>query len=125
MAKNILIVEDDAMLSTIFEIYLTELGYNHRTAKSAEKAIQLCKENRPDVILMDFNIDGSINGIDTNRIIKTDFNIPVIYISSDLIDDIMEKGIIENVYGYLIKPLYKNNLKSTIEFAFKKHALKN
>ena len=126
MGRKILIVEDDKMLSTIFEIYITELGYNYiGNAKTSDKAIELCEKELPEIILMDIHIEGGTNGIETTKIIKEKFNIPVIYISSDFTSEIIKNAIHDNVYGFLQKPIYKNNLKSTIEFAFIKHKNKN
>ena len=126
MRRKILIVEDDRMLSTIFEIFITELGYNYiGNAKTADRAIELCEKELPEIVLMDIHIEGNTNGIETTKIINDKFNIPVIYISSDFTTEIIKNAIHDNVYGCLQKPIYKNNLKSTIEFAIIKHNLKN
>ena len=124
MAKKILIVEDDKMLSNIFEIYITELGYNLiGNAQSSEKAIEMCEKYKPDIILMDIQIMGENDGIETTKIIGEKFNIPVIYISGDFDKKKIKGAIFQNVYGYLMKPIYKNNLKSTIEFDLQKHKI--
>lgn len=120
--KKILIVEDDKMLSAIFEMYLSDLGYELvGVARNGEKAIEICRENHVDAILMDIHINGDIDGIATTQTIEDEFDIPVIFISSDLQPDTIKRAISKNSYGYLVKPVYKNNLKTTIEFACEKH----
>jgi len=120
--KKILIVEDDKMLSTIFEMYLAELGYELvDVVNSGKAAVDSCKKNEIDVILMDIHINGELDGIETTIIIKEKFDIPVIFISSDMDEQTVRRAITNNTYGYLVKPVYKNNLRSTIEFAYEKH----
>ncbi len=120
--KKILIVEDDKMLSTIFEMYLAELGYELvDVVNSGKEAVKSCQEKKVDIILMDIHINGEIDGIETTKIIKDKFDIPVIFISSDVDEETIKRAITNNTYGYLVKPVYKNNLKSTIEFAYEKH----
>jgi len=120
--KKILIVEDDKMLSTIFEMYLAELGYELVDVVNSGKAAETaCSENKIDVILMDIHINGKIDGIETTKLIKEKFDIPVIFISSDVDEQTIKRAITNNTYGFLVKPVYKNNLRSTIEFAYEKH----
>ncbi len=120
--KKILIVEDDKMLSTIFEMFVSDLGFELvGIAKSGKLAVEICKQKKVDVILMDVHINGEMDGIETSIIIGEKFNIPVIFISSDLSTDTIKRAIVKNTYGYLVKPIYKNNLKTTIEFAYEKH----
>ena len=122
--KKILIVEDDRMLCTIFNMFINELGYELLDfAASGKDAINLIKKNRPDVILMDIHLEGEMDGVETSDKIMKTFDIPIIYISSDVEDDTVTKAIMSNTYGFLVKPIYKEALGVTIEFAYKKHQL--
>ena len=120
--KKILIVEDDKMLCTIFEMFISELGHEMLgIAQTGEEAIDLCKNNLPDVILMDIHLQGKIDGIQSARVIQEKFNIPVIFISSDIEEETVHKAIFHNTYGFLVKPVYKTTLSTAIEFAYSKH----
>ena len=127
MAKKILIVEDDRMLLTIFQMFVQELGYEVAGATgSGEEALEVV-ENCPDIscVLMDIQLDGNMDGIATAREMAGRIKAPVI-LTSGLNDPALVKdAVMENVYGFLTKPLYRQNLGITIEYACAKYALDN
>ncbi len=121
---KILIVEDDNMLCTVFEMFLDELGYLHNgTVASGEAALNHLEENKPDLILMDIHLEGKIDGVDTAKIIFEKYNIPIIYISGDSDVTTVKRAVLSNTYGFMTKPVYKNSLELNIEFAVIKHQL--
>ncbi len=121
---KILIIEDDKMLSAIFEMFISEIGHEHiGTVTSCKDAIPLCKENRPDLVLMDIHLEGEKDGIETAKILGADFNIPVIYISGDTDKSTIINAVLKNTYGFLTKPLHKETLEIAVEFAITKHKL--
>jgi len=124
MSKKVLIVEDDNMLCTVFEMFVTSLGYELvGITHTGKDAIELINLNKPDVILMDIHLEGDIDGIETSKQIYSRFKLPVIYISSDIESETFEKAIQPNTYGFLVKPIYKPILQSTIEFCLAKFQL--
>jgi len=123
---KILIVEDDSMLCTVFEMFLDELGYSQcGTVASGEAALEHCESKTPDLILMDIHLDGEIDGIETAKRIFGKHNIPIIYISGDSDVSTVQRAILPNTYGFMTKPVYKNSLELNIEFALIKHNLLN
>jgi DNA-binding NtrC family response regulator len=120
--KKILIVEDDKMLCTIFEMFLKEIGHEITSiSRTGTDAIESCSENPADVVLMDIHLAGEIDGIEAARQIGEKYDIPVVYITGDTDRLTIEKSVLENTYGYMLKPLYKKNLEITLEFAYLKH----
>ena len=68
MTKKILIVEDDKMLCAIFEMFIMQLNYELiGISHTGKEAIEICKVNKPDVILMDIHLEGDLNGIETSK----------------------------------------------------------
>ncbi|NPA44437.1 MAG: response regulator [Chlorobi bacterium] len=123
---KVLIVEDDSMLCTVFEMFLDELGYSQcGTVPSGEDAIKHCETNKPDLILMDIHLKGEIDGIETAKKVLEKHNIPVIYISGDSDVSTVQRAVLPNTYGFMTKPVYKNSLELNIEFALLKHKLLN
>lgn len=122
VSRKVLVVEDDKMLSTIFRMFLTDLGHElvgfYTTGK---EAIEKCEEVLPDVILMDIHLSGEIDGITTVEIIQEKYNIPVIYISGDTEKETINRALQTKSYGYLIKPIDKTELGINIELACLKH----
>lgn len=124
--RKVLIVEDDKMLCTIFEMFIKQIGYELTgIAQKGADAISLCGINKPDVVLMDIHLEGDINGIDAAKKIHELYNIPVIYITSDIEKSTIQNAIYENTYGFLMKPIYQSNLQVALEFAFAKHKYDN
>tara|TARA_B110001454_G_scaffold218832_1_gene248157 strand:+ start:2893 stop:4440 length:1548 start_codon:yes stop_codon:yes gene_type:complete len=105
MKNNILWVDDEIELLESHIIYLTDKGYNILTANSGEDAIELCKESKIDLILLDEMMTG-IDGITTLKIIKGDYpDIPVIMVTKNEEEDFMEEAIAEQISYYLTKPV--------------------
>ena len=121
-SKKILIVEDDIMLSTVFMMFLKDLGYELiGIIKDGKQAIEKCKEILPDLILMDIHLPGEIDGIRTAEIIHQTYDIPIVYISGDTEESTVKRAIQSNSYGYLVKPIHKTSLGITIELSCTKH----
>jgi response regulator of citrate/malate metabolism len=122
LKKKILIVEDDKMLCTIFEMFIKQLDHDLvGISQTGEEALQICEINRPDVILMDIHLTGEMDGIETAKIISERFDIPVIFVTSDIEEDTIHSATYNNTYGFLMKPIYKSSLGVSIEFAYSKH----
>jgi len=120
--KKIIIVEDDKMLLTVFSLFVKELGHEVIGAyTNAEKAIEQCNINRPDVVLMDINLPGSIDGITAADKIYYEFDVPIIYISSYTDETTVTRAIKSSTYGYLVKPIDKISLGITIDLVYSKH----
>ena len=120
--ESVLVVEDDNMLCTIFEMFIKEIGYGHTaTVPNGEEALEICRKEKPDIVLMDIHLDGSLNGIQTAKIMGEEMNIPVIYISGDYNTETVKDAVLPNTYGFLVKPIHKDILQLNIEFSYAKH----
>lgn len=116
----ILIVEDDDIIARVTDWRLKNLGYTvcGRASTGAE-AMELVVKHKPDLVLMDINIRGEIDGIDTALMIKKGFNIPVIYITSHSDGPTLERAKETKPDGFIIKPFVDNDLRVAIELALK------
>ena len=118
MSGRIMIVEDEVLLSIVYQAELERIGYEVLTPViSGEEAIQLAEEERPDVILMDINLYGMLNGIETGRIIKSKYSIPIIFITGYADKKTEEQANSVSHYGYFVKPVDIVMLKPTIDKA--------
>jgi len=119
--EKILLVEDDNIIAKVAEWRLKNLGYTliGRAVTGAE-AMEFVVRNKPDVVLMDINIKGEIDGIETARMIKKGFNIPVIYVTSHSDGPTLERAKATQPDGFIIKPFEDNELRVAIELALKK-----
>jgi len=118
---NVLVVEDESIVSKDIQHSLKKLGYNVvGAAATGEKAIELVRSEKPDVVLMDIMLKGDMSGIDTAEIVKTEVNIPVIYLTAYADEATLAKAKITEPYGYIIKPFKEIDLHTSIEMAIYK-----
>ncbi|HTY15422.1 MAG TPA: response regulator [Methanoregulaceae archaeon] len=116
--SDILIVDDEAIITMQLEERLTAMGYSVvGMAASGEEAVAKAKTARPDLILMDIVMPGKINGIDAAKIITEELDIPVVFVTSYADDTIIEKAKHVRPYGYIVKPFDELGLKAAIEVA--------
>ena len=115
---KIIITEDDTVVSKNISIELGERGYKVLgVPESAEELLSLLSRSLPDIIIMDINLAGVIDGIEVASLVKSKFNIPIVYLTSDRDMHTLDRAKMTNPDGYLIKPFDVDELVSTIELA--------
>jgi two-component system, response regulator PdtaR len=78
--KNILIVEDEILIGMMLAESVRELGCRvSEVVTTGEEALLAVGKERPDAILMDINLDGKLDGIETARRITSEAAIPVVF----------------------------------------------
>jgi PAS domain S-box-containing protein len=120
--KNILIVEDESVLA--LEIKNQILQMDHIVTHiydSGEKALENIGSIRPDLVLMDIKLSGKMDGIETADNIRSQYDIPIIYMTAHSEDGTIQRAKITEPYGYLLKPIDGKDLHIAIEVALHKH----
>lgn len=80
---SVLVVEDESIVSKDIQHSLKKLGYNVvGAAATGEAAVKMAIELNPDIILMDIMLKGEMNGIDAAGRIRSETNIPVIFLTA-------------------------------------------
>jgi len=119
---KILICEDELLFTEDMSTTLGEFGYEiSGLAVTGEEAVRAAEEVRPDLILMDINLPGKIDGIEAAEQIRTHLDIPVVYLTAYSETDVFERAKQTEPYGYVSKPVRFVELTSTIETALYKH----
>jgi DNA-binding LytR/AlgR family response regulator len=119
---NILVVEDESIVSKDIQHSLKKLGYNVvGAASSGEKALELARTEHPDIVLMDIMLKGDMNGIETAEIIRQEMAIPVVFLTAYADESTLSKAKVTEPYGYIIKPFKEIDLHTSIEMAIYKH----
>lgn len=124
--KKVLIVEDSRLNAQITADILTRHGYETEIVTSGEEAVEKALNNikSPDLILMDIELKGAIDGIDAARIIQQHKDIPILFLTANASKEIMEKIKSVSAYGYVLKGVDEYVLISQIEMAFKLYEAK-
>lgn len=121
---KILIVEDDGIIAARMEEGLKRRGYDViGTFAAGEEAIEDAERNRPDLVLMDIELAGDLNGVMTADIIRDRFDIPVIFLTAYSDESLVQTAKMTEPYGYLVKPFQDAELVAAIETALYRHRI--
>lgn len=118
---RILVVEDEAVVARDIALQLTMLGYapvGHATR--GEQAIALALELHPDLVLMDIQLGGAMDGIAAAEIVREKTMIPVVFLTAYASDDTLERAKKVHPYGYVLKPFSERELRTVLEMALYK-----
>ncbi|MBC6424546.1 MAG: response regulator [Hormoscilla sp. SP12CHS1] len=117
--KKILVVEDELIAAKSLAKNLKRydvIGIVDR----GEKAIKVALEEQPDLVLMDIQLKGNVDGIEARTEIGKQLQITVIYITAYADKETMERAWATKPYGYLVKPFKFPQVLGTIEMALEK-----
>ena len=113
--KNILWIDDEIDLLRMHILFLKEKGYTTETASNGYDAIEILKEKTFDIILLDENMPG-ISGLDVLPEIKRLRPIiPVVMITKNEEEEIMDEAIGDNIDDYLLKPVNPKQILLSIK----------
>lgn len=116
--SKVLVVEDNKLNLKLFVDLLSLIDCEIISTRSGKNALELCAKNKPDLILMDIQLDG-VSGIDIIKNIKeneTLNKIPVVAISAYAMKNEELKIIESGCDMYLSKPISIEDFLSTVKF---------
>ncbi len=114
--KNILIVEDESIVALELQQYVKSLNYNVvAMVSNAVDCLHYINNEKIDLILMDVNIKGDIDGIECASSIKSLHEIPIIYITAFSDEETLERAVATNPSAYLVKPFNRDELKVALK----------
>ena len=121
---SILIADDDFTVGMQIEEMLTAMGYDVLgQAGSGREAIEMARDLRPDIILMDIVMPGELNGIEAAIKIKAESDIPIVFISGHGESSYIQEAKKIEPYGYVMKPFEPNEIRAFVEIALHKHKM--
>lgn len=122
--ETILVVEDNMIIAAHLQRILQGFGYHvPQTVTTGEAAIQVANEIKPDLALVDIQLAGQMDGIEAARYMRSNLDIPIIFLTAFTEDERLEQAKTTEPYGYLVKPVQERELYATLEMAFAKHNL--
>jgi diguanylate cyclase (GGDEF)-like protein/PAS domain S-box-containing protein len=122
--EKILVVEDEAIIAAHLARMLTNSGYRVLdVASSGQEAISMAHQLGPDLILMDIQLRGEMDGIEATGRIHLLSDVPVIYLTAFADDKRVLQASHTLAYGYLIKPVHERELRATVQMALERHKL--
>jgi DNA-binding LytR/AlgR family response regulator len=112
------IVEDELLIAEKIKMLLREIGYAVcNPVSSYDEAIEMIKNEKPDLVLLDINLGEEKDGIDIAQKINEDFFLPFIFLTANSDMATIERAKKVKPYAYLVKPFTKEELFTSIEIA--------
>jgi two-component system cell cycle sensor histidine kinase/response regulator CckA len=119
---KILIVEDEQVVAMDVEAQLLTLGYEVvGLVGNGEEALSLAEETCPDLILMDIQLQGQLDGVVTANRIRQRCQTPVVFMTAFAGEETLARAREAGPYGYITKPFKIQDLQATVSVALQQY----
>ena len=118
LTGKILVVEDECVNAVMIEHQLKKLGYAIAgIASSGEEAVELVEKLKPDLVLMDINLSGDMDGVQAAGMIRGKTAVPIIYLTSASDERTIDRALTTEAHGFILKPVHERELHSALQMA--------
>lgn len=115
MIARLLWVDDEIDMLRAHILFLEKKDYEVVTANNGSDAIDLCREENFDLVLLDENMPG-LSGLETlTRLKDVAPNVPVVMVTKNEEEDIMDQAIGSKIADYLLKPVNPKQILLTLK----------
>ena len=121
MKRRILVVDDESIVAHDISECLLHMGCEVvGTALSGPDAIAKAERFRPDLVMMDIVLQGSMDGVEAATVIRERFDIPCVFLTAYSDGAVLARAKAAAPAGYMVKPFEEAGLRSTVEIALYK-----
>jgi PAS domain S-box-containing protein len=119
---RVLVVEDSPVIAGMIRHFLTNCDYSIAgIVTTGEEAVEMAGQSKPDLVLMDVELAGQMDGIEAAALIWNRFHIPVVYLTANDDQETISRASSTEAYGYLHKPVQERELRSTLQIVLSRH----
>jgi response regulator NasT len=119
---KVLTAEDDPIVRADLRLILTDAGFDVvPDARDGVEAVDLAREHKPDVILMDLNLP-RLSGVQATRQILGERDVPIVALTGHSNRDVLDEAADAGASGALVKPFSELELVTTLRDAISDHA---
>lgn len=123
-APRILVVEDEQVVAMDMELQLVAFGYEViGIAATGKEALRLAETAQPDLVLMDIQLRGSLDGVATAAEVQRVKKLPVVFVTAFANEEAARRVKEASSYGLLTKPYRPEDLRAIISAALKQHKM--
>jgi CheY-like chemotaxis protein len=124
MSSRVLVVEDERIVAAALQHQLEHGGYEVvANVGRGEAAVREAARHRPDIVLMDINLAGEMDGIAASAQIRDEVGTPVIFLTAFSDEATLKRAGATVPFSYLLKPVQERQLRPAIEMALYRHNL--
>lgn len=121
---KILVVEDEMLIGAKISLLLTNLGYEVTgILPRGEEALLHIKDNKPDIILLDINLKGDIDGIETAKRLQEISDTAIIYLTANADEATFNRAKTTSPQAFISKPFKQLDLQRAIELTISRMAI--
>lgn len=122
-SARVLVVEDDQTLSGVLKYNLSKAGYMVLSAADGAKALEMAREEKPDIILLDLMLP-KLDGLDVCRILRKESNVPILMLTakSEEVDRVI--GLELGADDYISKPFGVRELMARVKAMLRRCQMK-
>lgn len=113
MNRKILLVDDDRKTVDLIKLYLDKDGYRVLVAYDGQQALQLARQRRPDLVILDLMLPG-VDGLDVCRILRSESRVPIIMLTAKTTEDDKLLGLDLGADDYITKPFSPRELLARV-----------
>ena len=118
---KIMIVEDEALIADHMAMVLEDMGYEVAgVADEGLAALEMMQDQSPDLVLLDINLAGGLDGVDVAQEINRRFEIPFVFVTSNTSPRTLERVKVTEPAGFVVKPYTAADLASNVGIALYK-----
>jgi len=123
---RILVVEDEAIVSADLSDRLEELGYQVvGTLQSAHNIQDKITDTAADLVLMDIQLHGHLDGIEAAQLIRDSIDVPVVFVTAHTDAATVERARATAPFGFVPKPISEPQLRIAIEISLERHRVES
>ncbi|NEN22160.1 response regulator transcription factor [Cryomorpha ignava] len=120
---KILVVEDEMIIAAKISMYLIEMGYEVTgIIPRSEEVLNHLELNDPDIVLLDIQLKGDMDGVELAALLIKEHPIPVIFLTANADEETFQRAKDTKPYAFLTKPFKKIDLKRTLELTISRMA---
>lgn len=121
---RILIVEDENIVALDIKMHIRKYGFQLAGIfSSGEEVLAHIEEVKPDLILMDIKLQGALDGLETSRIIKERYGLPVVFLTAFADEATLQRAKVIEPFGYIIKPFEEKELRTAVVIGLYRHSM--
>lgn len=120
---KILIIEDEPVIAENISMYLNNADFTvSGIAYDDEEAVNQLRNNTPDAVILDINLDSAIDGIQIADYINKNFQLPFLFLTSYSDKETLQRAKVVEPSGYIVKPFNGQTLLASLEIAISNFA---
>jgi DNA-binding response OmpR family regulator len=111
---TIIVIEDDGNIADLVDLYLRREGWRVLTAGDADRGLELIRQERPRMVILDIGLPGDRDGYDVCRTVRAESDLPLLFLTArdDEIDRVL--GLELGADDYLTKPFSPRELVARV-----------